>query len=274
MRALPMTTREQSLDVRRVVGCLNSRYAVMNIYRLDQLSGNISSLGPDEASAIRDPVNGAINDSGKIIRRPQQHREDRGGGGADRYTRGRCEHSSVCGARFRRRADCASSAAASGSTHHCARAAPAPATTGGHPAGRLVGLQPRLLGLRPRRIWLRSGSRTTGRWPRGRPIRAYPERTKAAIWVGWMGATPVGRSGLFCLVSRDGPAKPNSQELLTLTRSKFLEIGHGRGTGTLIGTRKHTLTCINTCAPGRIRTCDTGFRRACKPSRWWYRKVF
>jgi hypothetical protein len=26
--------------------------------------------------------------------------------------------------------------------------------------------------------------------------------------------------------------------------------------------------------PGRIRTCDTGFRRACKPSRWWYRKVF
>jgi hypothetical protein len=137
--------------------CLNSRYAVMNIYRLDQLSGNISSPGPDEASAIRDSVNGAINDSGKIIRRPQQHREDRGGGGADRYTRGRCEHSGVCGARFRRRADCASSAAASGSTHHCARAAPAPTTTGGHRAGRLVGLQPRLLGLRPRRIWLRSG---------------------------------------------------------------------------------------------------------------------
>jgi hypothetical protein len=24
------------------------------------------------------------------------------------------------------------------------------------------------------------------------------------------------------------------------------------------------LTCKNTSAPGRIRTCDTGFRRACK----------
>ena len=23
---------------------------------------------------------------------------------------------------------------------------------------------------------------------------------------------------------------------------------------------------VHACAPGRIRTCDTGFRRACKPS--------
>jgi hypothetical protein len=29
-------------------------------------------------------------------------------------------------------------------------------------------------------------------------------------------------------------------------------------------TQKLPLTCRNTSAPGRIRTCDTGFRRACK----------
>src|SRR5271170_6984504 len=110
------------------VSCLNSRYAVMNIYCLDQLSGNISSPGPDEASAIRDPVNGAINDSGKIIRRPQQHREDRGGGGAYRYTHGRGDRPGVCGARFRRHAEyagCAPGAAASGSTLRCTTAATA-----------------------------------------------------------------------------------------------------------------------------------------------------
>ena len=28
------------------------------------------------------------------------------------------------------------------------------------------------------------------------------------------------------------------------------------------GTRKPPLTCKNSSAPGRIRTCDTGFRRA------------
>src|SRR5271169_5722447 len=38
--------------------------------------------------------------------------------------------------------------------------------------------------------------------------------------------------------------------------------------------QKHPFTCENICAPGRIRTCDTGFRIASKPSRWWYRKVF
>jgi hypothetical protein len=55
--------------------------------RIDQLSGSIG--------AIRDSVNGVINDLGNIIRRPQQHREDRRPPGA----------------------------AASGSTHRCAPAA-------------------------------------------------------------------------------------------------------------------------------------------------------
>jgi hypothetical protein len=80
-------------------------------------------------------VKGAINDSGKIIRRPQQHREDRGGGGAYRYTHGHGERPGLCGARFRRHAEsagCAPSAAASGSTHRCATAATAsPSTSAG-----------------------------------------------------------------------------------------------------------------------------------------------
>lgn len=105
------------------------------------LSGNISSPGPDEASAIRDPVKGAINDSGKIIRRPQQHREDRGGGGAYRYTHGHGERPGLCGARFRRHAEyagCAPGAAASGSTHRCTTAATAsPSTSAGSAEGWL-----------------------------------------------------------------------------------------------------------------------------------------
>src|SRR6202044_643805 len=57
--------------------------------RIDKLSGNIG--------ASRDPVNGAINDLGNVIRRPQQHQEDRRGGGAYRYTHGHSERPRVCG---------------------------------------------------------------------------------------------------------------------------------------------------------------------------------
>ena len=70
-------------------------------------------------------VKGAINDSGKIIRRPQQHREDRGGGGAYRCIHGRSERPGVRGARFRRHADHAGfspGAAARGPTDQCATA--------------------------------------------------------------------------------------------------------------------------------------------------------
>jgi hypothetical protein len=93
------------------------------ICRIDQLSGNIS--------AIRDPVKGVINDLGNAIRRPQQHHEDRRGGGAYRYTHSRSERPGVCGARFRRHADyagCPPGATASGSTHRCTTAATASTT--------------------------------------------------------------------------------------------------------------------------------------------------
>jgi hypothetical protein len=92
--------------------------------RIDQLSGNIG--------AIRDPVNGVINDLGNVIRRPQQHKEDRRGGGAYRYTHGRSERPGVCNARFRRHAEyagCPPGAAASGSTHRCTTAATAASPT-------------------------------------------------------------------------------------------------------------------------------------------------
>jgi hypothetical protein len=95
------------------------------ICRIDQLSGNIS--------AIRDPVKGVINDLGNVIRRPQQHHEDRRGGGAYRYTDSRSERPGVCGARFRRHAEyagCLPGAAASGSTHRCTTAATASTTAG------------------------------------------------------------------------------------------------------------------------------------------------
>ena len=87
------------------------------LYRIDQLSGNIS--------AIRDPVKGVINGLDNVIRRPKQHQEDRRGGGAYRYTHGRSGRPGVCGAQFRRHAEyagCAPGAAASGSTHECTTA--------------------------------------------------------------------------------------------------------------------------------------------------------
>ena len=93
--------------------------------RIDQLSGNIG--------AIRDPVQGVINDLGNVIRRPQQHQEDRRGGGAYRHTHGCSERPGVCGARFRRHAEyagCAAGAAASGSTHPYTTAATASTTAG------------------------------------------------------------------------------------------------------------------------------------------------
>jgi hypothetical protein len=90
------------------------------ICRIDQLSGKIS--------AVRDPMKGVINDLGNVIWCPQQHPEDRCGGGAYCYTHGRSERPGVCGARLRRHAEhagCAPGAAASGSTHRCTTAATA-----------------------------------------------------------------------------------------------------------------------------------------------------
>jgi len=75
-------------------------------------------------------VKGVINDLGNVIRRPQQHQEDRDGGGAYRYTHSRSERPGVCGARFWRHAEyagCPSGAAASGSTYRCTTAASATA---------------------------------------------------------------------------------------------------------------------------------------------------
>jgi hypothetical protein len=78
---------------------------------------------------------------GNVIRRPQQHQEDRRGGGAYRYTHGRSERPGVCGARFRRHAEyagCPPGAAASGSTHRCTTAATAsPSTSAGSAEGWL-----------------------------------------------------------------------------------------------------------------------------------------
>ena len=120
----------------------NSTRMPCNEYLLPRsLSGSISSPGPDEASAIRDQAKGAINDSAKIIRRPHQHRKDRGRSGTYRYTHGHGERPGVCGARGH--TECASGAAASGSTHRCTTAATASAATTGPAAvgvhGRLVG---------------------------------------------------------------------------------------------------------------------------------------
>jgi hypothetical protein len=109
--------------------------------RIDLLSGNIG--------AIRDPVKGVINDLVNVIRRPQQHQEDRRGGGAYRYTHGRSERPGVCGARFRRHAEyagCPPGAAASGSTDRCTTAATA-STTAGPTAGESTAAR-RLLALR------------------------------------------------------------------------------------------------------------------------------
>lgn len=88
---------------------------------------------------IGTPVKGAVNDLGNVIRRSQQHQQDRGGGGAYRYTHGRSERPGVCGARFRRHdeyAGCAPGAAASGSTHLCTTAATTSTTAGQSAGGR------------------------------------------------------------------------------------------------------------------------------------------
>jgi hypothetical protein len=101
------------------------------------------------------PVKGVINDLGNVIRRPQQHQEDRRGGGAYRYTHGRSERPGVCGARFRRHAEhagCPPGAAASGSTHRYTTAATA-STTAGPTAGESTAAR-RLLALRWHRQFL------------------------------------------------------------------------------------------------------------------------
>ena len=68
------------------------------------------------------PVKGVINVLDNVIRRRQQHREDRRSGGASRDIHGGSECPGICGARFRRYAESACfrpGAAASGSTDQC-----------------------------------------------------------------------------------------------------------------------------------------------------------
>jgi hypothetical protein len=105
------------------VDALGNGAPTLSICRIDQLSGNIN--------AIRDPVKGVINDLDNVIRRPQQHQEDRRGGDAYRWTHGRSERPGVCGARFRRHAEYAGfppGSPASGSTYQCTTAATASST--------------------------------------------------------------------------------------------------------------------------------------------------
>jgi hypothetical protein len=90
-------------------------------------------LRDDAVREVKQLRKGVINDLDNVVRRPQQHYEGRRGGGAYRCTHGRSERPGVCGARFRRHAECAGcapGAAASGSTHRCTTAAIASTTAG------------------------------------------------------------------------------------------------------------------------------------------------
>jgi len=61
---------------------------------------------------------------------------------------------------------------------------------------------------------------------------------------------------------RDTPSKPESCQQVPEGDRQTSDVRQQLGKTPLGRRQKPPLTCGGACAPGRIRTCDTGFRRA------------